>query len=461
MKNRIKDILSSKKMICMVTICAVVFCALIVTIFLTAQKQDKSGKETEIAGEEKTEKETSSSTKEKTSSVKKKEVGPWADYNAFIEDVRAWLEDDSMAVTTKDLDVSPTLGVLKVKDTAYVPGYYMTDLDSDGIDELMFGYRDIGSGECGILDIYTMKDGLVSHVAGIESMTSIDDLHHKQFSLCENGTIEQVNYSENKYEDGYIWDGYMAYYAFQDGALQLVEAFVEEFVGRQDTKWYYSTEDITSKGAKEISLEEAREMWSRDGYAYRDILFTPFVDVYKVPEDEEDESLSFADYEDNDNLTYADLTGKEFWFYSGAGGWNTTLTINADGTFTGCYQDYDVEHIYECNFSGRFSDLTKTGPYEYTMKCESLKMKQKPGKTETRGEYFVEYTEPYGFDDADEFKVYLPGKKWSELPGGFLSWAHGEAASGYLACYGIYNVGGKQGFMEMDLQYEDSYDYGE
>ena len=72
MKNRIKDILSSKKMICMVTICAVFLCALIVTIFLINQKQGKNGKETEIAKEKK----TTSSTKVTTSTRKKKEVGP-------------------------------------------------------------------------------------------------------------------------------------------------------------------------------------------------------------------------------------------------------------------------------------------------------------------------------------------------------------------------------------------------
>ena len=32
-----------------------------------------------------------------------------------------------------------------------------------------------------------------------------------------------------------------------------------------------------------------------------------------------------------DGFTYADLTGLEFYFSSGAGGWATTMTINADG----------------------------------------------------------------------------------------------------------------------------------
>ena len=86
-----------------------------------------------------------------------------------------------MTITTKDLSVSPTLGVLKFKDTNYVPGYYLIDLDSDGTDELLIGYRNIGSGECGILDIYTMKDGLVSHVAGVELMSDMNGLDDDYF----------------------------------------------------------------------------------------------------------------------------------------------------------------------------------------------------------------------------------------------------------------------------------------
>ena len=413
MKNRIKDILGSKKIICMVTICTVVLCALIVTIFLMNQKQDKNGKETEIAEEEKTEKETTSSRKETASSSKKKEVGPWTDYDAFISEVKAWMEDDSMTVTAKDLGVSPMLGVMKVnKENAYgyVPGYYLMDLDSDGTGELMFGYRSNRSAENGILDIYTMKDGFVSRVAGVESMLSLEFLLYDGFHLFENGNIKRYEYSSSDVY-GRDWKVDTTYYTFRNGELQSAEAFGNE-------------------------------------YTERGILFTPFIET----------SVS-DEYEDNENLTFADLSGNEFWFSSAAGGWKTTFTIDADGTFSGCFQDYDADYtIYECNFSGQFSDLMKTGPYEYTMKCESLKMKQEPGERKVRGEYSVEYTEPYGFDDAEEFKVYLPGKKQSELPEEFFGGAHDHFEAEYLEMYGIlgnhviYNVGGKHGFVEMIFQ---------
>ena len=410
MKDRIKDILRNKKVLCISTICALVLCVLVVGIVLVNQKQvtDENGKEMEIAKEEKTEKVTTSSTKEQ-----KKEIGPWADYDAFIDEVTAWLEDDSMAITTKDLGISTMLGVMKVKGNLYgdVPGYYLMDLDSDGMNELLFGYRSNRSGENGILDIYTMKNGLVFHVAGIENMADLGEIYNSSFHLFENGNIKHFEYSSGAH--GRNWNVNTTYYAFQNGELQSAKAFGNE-------------------------------------YAERDLPFTPFIET-PVP----------AEYEDNENLTFADLAGKEFWHYSGAGGWSTIITINDDGTFDGYYHDSDAGSRQECTFSGRFSNLTKTGPYEYAMKCVSLKVEREPGTSEMADDIRVHYTEPYGFEEGKEFKVYLPGKAANELPREFISWSHQEAESGYLECYGLYN-GEDDGFVEMNLpEYEDSYDYGE
>ena len=398
MENRIKNILGSKKIICMVTICASFLCALIVTIFLTNQKQDANGKEMEIASGKKTEKETTGSTKEQ-----KKEIGPWLDYNVFIEDVRTWLEDDSMAITTKDLDISAMLGVMKTKEELYgnVPGYYLIDLDSDGSDELLFGYRSNRFGENGILDIYTMKDGFVFRVAGVENMADLREIYNNSFHLFENGSMKCFEYSSDAY--GRNWNVDTTYYAFQNGELQSAKAFGNE-------------------------------------YAERDIPFTPFI-----------ETPATAEYEDNENLTFADFAGKELWHYSGAGGWSMIITINDDGTFDGYYHDSDPGSRQECTFSGRFSNPTRTGPYEYTMKCVSLKVERKPGTSEMVDDIRVSYTEPYGFEEGKEFKVYLPGKAANELPEGFLSWSNGNAESGYLECYGLYN-GEDEGFVEVNLQ---------
>lgn len=57
---------------------------------------------------------------------------------------------------------------------------------------------------------------------------------------------------------------------------------------------------------------------------------------------------------------------QDFVFSSGAGGWQTSLTLNRDGSFTGTYSDSemgdqrdDYPHgtVYICEFSGQFSNL--------------------------------------------------------------------------------------------------------
>jgi len=158
-------------------------------------------------------------------------------------------------------------------------------------------------------------------------------------------------------------------------------------------------------------------------------------------------------FPDNPDLEYADLAGLEFWFCSGAGAWRTTVTIQSDGTFIGNYIDSDAgsREMYECNFSGQFSPLVKTGDYEYSMHCESLTAEGTVGEERIEDGITIITADPYGFDDADEFSLYLPGKKLSELPEAFIQWAHGPGSGigsdGTLTAYGLYNAGGEQGFI--------------
>ena len=47
----------------------------------------------------------------------------------------------------------------------------------------------------------------------------------------------------------------------------------------------------------------------------------------------------------------------EFVFSSGAGAWATILNIESDGTFTGEYHDSDIDTVWICEFSGKFTPL--------------------------------------------------------------------------------------------------------
>lgn len=164
---------------------------------------------------------------------------------------------------------------------------------------------------------------------------------------------------------------------------------------------------------------------------------------------------------DKNDFEISDLDGVEFWFGSGAGAWSTTVSIQPDGTFRGYYHDSeagssDVDYPhgtrYECNFSGRFTSLTKINEYEYSIKCESLTIDGVVGEEEIKDSVKVITSEPYGFDNADEFLLYLPGKKLNELPEAYLMWlpidpeSINEESTEVLEFHGLYNVGGEQGY---------------
>ena len=152
----------------------------------------------------------------------------------------------------------------------------------------------------------------------------------------------------------------------------------------------------------------------------------------------------------------------EFTFSSGAGAWETVLNIESDGTFNGQYHDSDIGvsgdgypngTVYICDFSGKFTMPKKINEYTYSMNIEALNVEGTSGTVyyENNTKYIV--ADPYGFDNADEFFIYLPGATISELPEGFLSWVYFDdniqdtLPSGF---YGIYNVSGEEGFVGMD-----------
>ena len=165
-------------------------------------------------------------------------------------------------------------------------------------------------------------------------------------------------------------------------------------------------------------------------------------------------------YPDIDGLTFADLDGIEFMFSSGVGAWATGVQISSDGSFEGHHHDTDMGDtgvgypdgtLYYCDFSGKFTNLVKTGPYEYTMKCVSLVQEGTPGDVEILADMRYIVSEPYGFDSADVFYLYLPGKSVDGLPEQFIEWIERPLGVPFekgdvLSFYCLYNAGGEMGF---------------
>jgi len=148
-----------------------------------------------------------------------------------------------------------------------------------------------------------------------------------------------------------------------------------------------------------------------------------------------------------------------FTFSSGAGGWATTVTINPDGSFTGHYLDsnmgetgpgYPNGSAEESIFTGSFSVTGQVSVDEYDLALTNLTVQGTVGQTRIDGG--VQYTtaDPYGFDQAGAFKLYLPGRSTADLPEQFLNWVgmpnSWTSTPATLPFWGLYNVGGEEGF---------------
>ncbi len=154
----------------------------------------------------------------------------------------------------------------------------------------------------------------------------------------------------------------------------------------------------------------------------------------------------------------------EFLFASGAGGWQTTLSLKADGSFTGKYLDvnmsaddnYDADHSI-CEFQGKCGFPLKLNPYAYVCRVEEISYPE-PGETYVKDRIRYMTTEPYGLDNADELIIYLPGCPVSELPCEVVFWIRGSADWTWnakepdaLPFFVIYNIDGGEAFSSPTL----------
>ena len=152
------------------------------------------------------------------------------------------------------------------------------------------------------------------------------------------------------------------------------------------------------------------------------------------------------------NEVFASLPDS-FWFSSGVGAWGTDLHIDERGFFHGEYHDSNMDEVYICNFSGRFSEPKPVTPYIYSMRMEELEWEGNIGDIYYEDGIKYIRAEPYGLDDADEFLIYMPGTPISEIADGFMSWSDVDGnirstlPKGY---YGLYNIGGEEGFSGED-----------
>lgn len=148
---------------------------------------------------------------------------------------------------------------------------------------------------------------------------------------------------------------------------------------------------------------------------------------------------------------------KSFSFSSGAGAWATNLDLDIDGSFVAQYHDTNMGEIgdgfpngtiYVCNFKGKFSNPKRINDYTYSMNLESMEIIQEPGEIYYEDGVKYVYTEPYGFDNAEEFLIYMPGIPISELSENFVLHAFVDIKTAdTFPYYAIYNIKGEKIFI--------------
>ncbi len=165
-----------------------------------------------------------------------------------------------------------------------------------------------------------------------------------------------------------------------------------------------------------------------------------------------------------DAFSFAELANLQFVFSSGAGGWATMMTIYEDGSFSGEYFDgelgitgegYPNGTMYQCNFSGQFTQPQKVNDYTYSMQISELNYAEKVGREEIRDGVQYCYITAYGLDDAEDILIYLPGAPLAELPEEFRSWIGyydlSNTEDTELPFYALNNEAQQFGFTSYDI----------
>ena len=125
------------------------------------------------------------------------------------------------------------------------------------------------------------------------------------------------------------------------------------------------------------------------------------------------------------------LSGLEWNFNSGAGGWFTEIQIRADGSFSGsfhdsemgeCADEYPDGTVYFCSFSGQMSPAEQISENTWKIRVEKLEKEQ--GTDEIADGIRFVPADVYGLSEGDEMVLYRPGTPVSVLTEEMQLWAH-------------------------------------
>lgn len=146
-----------------------------------------------------------------------------------------------------------------------------------------------------------------------------------------------------------------------------------------------------------------------------------------------------------------------YYFFSGAGAWQTELHLGEDGGFTGTHEDTTIDTIYICDFQGSFTAPVQVEDLVWSTHVQSLEYEEPGRETKEYGTLYITST-PYGLDQVDEVLIYLPGYPVANLPEGAWAWVRSgkQFRNGQgmekLPFYVLYNVNGEQAFFSESVE---------
>lgn len=157
-------------------------------------------------------------------------------------------------------------------------------------------------------------------------------------------------------------------------------------------------------------------------------------------EDDASTDVASGDADSLDVSQFFEQVSGSYIFTSGAGAWSTQLVVEADGSFSGCYSDwnavsdegYSNGETYLCNFSGAFADPVQVAEGVYTVQMAQLVTEGEEGEECVEDDMLYITSRPFGLDETDEVTFYLPGAVLSGMS---------ESTSELISSYGNLLVG--------------------
>ena len=131
--------------------------------------------------------------------------------------------------------------------------------------------------------------------------------------------------------------------------------------------------------------------------------------------------------------TLEQLSGLQWSFSSGAGGWSTELAIAEDGSFTGNYHDSEMGDIgddypngslYGCSFSGHLTLGEAIDDNAWNVHVDSLTVDGTLNEESIEDGIRYITVEPYGIKAGDDMALYLPGTPAEAISEEMQFWAH-------------------------------------